>query len=476
MSRKIVIQKNVLSIQLGLIKEDEFINFMLCSSLEEDLQNKIVIGQVMQVVKNLKAVFVDYGGDKNGMLHFKQIPECLQDKVQIGSRLPVQITKQNIGDKGHKLTAKLNISGKYLVCLPYEPGINISRKITDASYRAQIKSALMHLGGAKDFGFIVRTHAQNVSMEEVLADAKELIERAHKLTETSAYLAKGSVLYEEPSLVMQLVFEQVMLEDDITIICDDAAYLNTIKNQIKGYTTRATVDYMYYDGEIALWSAYNLQKKLDQLLKRKIWLKNGGNLVIDYTEAMTIVDVNSAKAVLTKSHDKAMLELNLQAVHEVILQILRRNLSGIILVDLVEMKQEAHKLAVYEYAKRCLESYEDYRTKVYPLTELGLLQFSRTKKYQCLPHQLLEACEGCEMPYKQTSFLYALIELEQKIKQVKDVTHTQMVYVEAAPEDIIKMQENHVVALLEAQYPITMQLVKKAPDKNKRILCQFYAK
>lgn len=473
MNKKIIIEKDILTTKLALLINDEFVNYYVESALESNLQNKIVIGQVMQVVKNLNAVFVDYGEKKNGMLHIKQIPDCYRKRVQVGARLPVQIVKQNIGEKGHKLTSKLNIVGKYLVCLPFEPGINISKKITDVTLRDNLKKYLQEIAG-DTYGFIVRTHAEKAALEEILEDAKNLMEQTKKTLEGKDCLGKGSVLYEEPSLTLQIIMEQIRKNEPVEIICNDKAFLEEVKKCITVYPHHEETSFMLYEDDLSIFAVYSLQKKIDELLKRKVWLKNGGNLFIDYTEAMTIIDVNSAKAILTKNPEKATLALNKEATKEAIFQILRRNLSGIIIVDLVEMKNPAHKAMIVEYAKSLLDEFKEKRTKIYPLTELGLLQFSRTKKYQSIPHQLLEQCTICHSTYVKESFLYAMMNVEQKLKTLKLEEGKQAVFLEAQPEFYEILKTGSAISLLEKHYPVKIQLDKMLSNENKKILCQFY--
>ena len=458
--------------EMALLINDELTQYYVDSMLDANLQNCIAVGQVKQVVKNLNAVFVDYGADKNGMLHFKQIPECYTHKLQQGYCLPVQITKQNIGEKGHKLTAKLNIVGKYLVCLPFEPGIHLSKKMS-LSLREQIKKALEE-ELKTSYGFIVRTHASEVTIEDIIEDAKMLIDRVDQLLTSSNYLVKGSVLYRELTPIYQMIIEQINKADELEIIYNDESIVTSIEKIIHDYGKAKTIKLSYCADENAIYAIYGVTKKIEQIMKRKIWLKNGGNLIIDYTEAMTIIDVNSAKAILTKNPDKAILQLNKEAVKEAVLQILRRNLSGMIIVDLVEMKNPQYKLDIYEYAKMLLEEYGDSLTKVYPLTELGLLQFSRTKKYQCVAYQLLDACSKCHVPYANESFLMSVMKLEDQLRGIDPKEGRQAVYLQVIPNIYEKMIEQNVISCLENHYPVKIEMEKSHLGAEKNILCQFY--
>ena len=473
MNKKILIKKNALSMEIALLVDDELTQYYVDSVLETNWQNRIVIGQVKEVVKNLKAAFVDYGVDKNGMLHFKQIPDELLKRVQQGYLLPVQIIKQNIGDKGHKLTAKLNITGKYLVCLPFEAGVHISKKIHDATIRNQIKEAL-EAKLETSYGFIVRTHAGDAPIEKILEDARDLTRKTDALLKSSGYLTKGSVLYEEPRAIYQMLIEELIKRKEIEIICSDEDTFSEVQSIVSDYGDIEKVTVRCYEDKQNLFSDYGVSKKIEQITKRTVWLKNGGNIVIDYTEAMTVMDVNSAKAILTKNPEKATLELNKQAVKEAILQILRRNLAGMIIIDLVEMKDPSHKQEVYEYAKHILELFGDTITKVYPLTELGLLQFSRTKKYECVIHKLQDECLTCHKPYGENSFLMELIKLEKQLSGITLQETRQAVYLEVHPDFYEEMIKQKVVSILEAHYPVKINMKKTTVWQEKSILCQFY--
>ena len=473
MNKKILLKKNALSMEIALLIDNELTQYYVDSIFEINWQNRMVMGQVSQVVKNLKAVFVDYGEDKNGMLHFKQIPEGLLKRVQQGYLLPVQITKQNVGEKGDKLTAKLNITGKYLVCLPFEPGVHISKKIHDTKIRTQIKEALETKLETR-YGFIVRTHAGDVPIDKVVEDARKLIEKTNALLESGQYLTKGSVLYEEPRAIYQMVIDELIKRKELEIICSDEKTLGEIQAMVRDYGEEDQVMVRCHPDKQTLFSDYGVSKKIEQIIKRKIWLKNGGNIVIDYTEAMTVIDVNSAKAILTKNPEKATLELNKEATKEAILQILRRNLAGMIIVDLVEMKELAHKQEIYEYAKHLLESFGESMTKVYPLTELGLLQFSRTKQYECVIHKLQDECLRCHKPYGENSFLMELLKLEKQLGGITLQETRQAVYLEVHPVFFEKMVKEAVISRLEDEYPVKIEMKKSNIEKEKCILCQFY--
>lgn len=476
MKTKILIEKNALTVQLAIIREDEFVAFHVYSLFEQELQNKIIIGEVKQIVKNLKAVFVDYGDKKNGMLHLKQIPDYFLKRVQVGSLLPVQIVKQNTGEKGHRLTSKLNLSGHYLVCLPFEPGINISKKITDEKKRKFIKEQLGSISNKAQYGFIVRTHAEHIAPEKLKQEAEMLVAKVNHLLQIEDYLTKESVLYEEPNSICQIILDQLSFNKQIEIISQNQDYLEELKQVIRQDPRSESAEFICYEDKLPIWSYFGLSKKIEELTKRKVWLKNGGNLMIDYTEAMTVIDVNSAKAILTKNPEKAVLKLNTEAVEAAILQMLRRNLVGMVLIDLVEMKHKEHKKIVYETAQLLLEKYGESRTKVYPLTELGLLQFSRGQKYPSLAKQLTTSCTCCGMVGSYSSFLKELMEVENQLKTIKLSESRQQLLMQVSPAYYDQIISRDIVSILEASYPVVIKLTVKPIEQDRPILCQFYTK
>ena len=475
MRKQILIEHQLVMTRIAVLREEEWTAFYMDSHLEEDPQNKVVIGQIEQVVKSLKAVFVNYGSDKNGLLHIKQIPECYHTKLHPGTRLPVQVVKQNVGEKGHRLTGKISLKGRFLVCLPFETGINISKKIKEQSKRLHIKQIMEEIVG-ESYGFIVRTQALEATTEQLIQDAKNLMAKAKQLMETKDYLARGNVLYKEPPLYASVIGEEYKAGDSLEIVCDHSDFYKDIEDLLKEYGIREDVKLTLLDEKDDIFMIYGIQKQVTQLTNRKIWLKNGGNIVIDYTEAMTIIDVNSAKAVLTKNKRKSVYDLNALAIRESILQILRRNLAGIIIVDLVEMKEEEDRRAIFEMTKKLLAGLGEKRTQVYPLTELGLLQFARSGEHSSLHHKVLRECSNCLHPYGHFNAEYEVFLMEKQIKQIVHHTIQKQISIQCTRELLDVIQKYDLKNKLEIKYAIRLDFQKMENASKKAFLCQFYSK
>ncbi|MDF2877170.1 MAG: ribonuclease [Clostridia bacterium] len=474
MKKLILIEKTVLFTRIAVVLEDELIATYMESNLKPSNQNKVIIGQIDKVVKNLSAVFVDYEGDKKGLLHLSQIPSHYQGKICQGTRLPVQILKQNEGEKGHKLTAKISLKGKHLVCMPFETGVSVSKKITNKSQRNHFKQLLNEISG-NQYGFIVRTHAEHISIEDIKEDALHLMNKANKMMQIKDNLSRGSVLYEEFPIPIQIVIENVKIHEEVQIICDDLEITEGLRAIFGAYGQEDyPVDIKYFEQREELYQIYDIAKEIGMLTGRKIWLKNGGNIIIDYAEALTVIDVNSAKAVMTHNHRKAVIELNRLAIKEALLQVLRRNLAGIIILDLIEMPHKEDKEEIYSYAKQLLNQLQDKRTIIFPLTELGLMQMARSKKYTSIPTKIFA-------PYKHSEYFAGDYHLEYygylieiKIKYVAYKTINKTVNLECTEEIQEFITHYKLKEAWENKYGIKIKLTKLAKELKNKFVCQYY--
>lgn len=425
--KQIIIEKWIGMTRIGVMDDYVLKNYFVETPLVEEMTNRIVVGQVEKVVKNLEAAFVHFGEEKKGLLHFKQVPDCYKNKLQQGARLPVQIIKENTGHKGHKLTSFLTLQGYYLVCMLHENQLCISKKIKDIALREAIQSKLApYLDSG--YGFIVRTKAQTCALEDLEEEANQLIRRAEELNQIKDHLSRGSILAKEAPIYIQAIREHLSKSEGIEIICNDT----TIKEEIENYFYQSRgnkkIQFSVYPYSERLFDLFSLEKKIASCYQSKVWLKNGGNIVIDYTEAMTVIDVNSAKAVIKKDFKKATKELNQLAIKEALSQVILRNLSGMIVIDLVTMQSKEDEEELYAYAKALIRREDSERTQVFPLTELGLMQWVRAKKYNALPDLFLSQCTCCQRPKSQHHPLYTLYQLELKLKQLHAHTTQERVY------------------------------------------------
>ncbi len=448
MDKQLVVDVTKGLTRIAVLEEGVLTHMYLDTPLHDNVQNRIVMGQVDKVVKNLNGAFINYGAQKNGLLQLKQVPPFYQNKIQQGARIPVQIKKEHTGDKGHKLTGFLTIQGYALVCMLYEPEICLSKKIRDQETRETLKTMLEEVAGGQ-CGFMVRTKAMTLPIEVIRQEAHYLLEEAKQLMQIKDHVSRGTCLRQEEPLYIQVAMDHIKQEDTLVVVTNATEVEQKLEAKLGGVMGQVKRTYRTYDVYENCFKLLSIEKAFENLFKNKVWLKNGGNIVVDYTEAMTVIDVNSAKAVLTKNQQQGIRTLNELAIKESIHQILARNLSGMIVIDLVDMKTEADKREVFEYACAYSKRYDRERMTVYPLTELGLLQITRTKKY----HSVKDLVG--KMPSDKNK-LYVQYQLEDKLRHIVCNTNQEKVYIYCCSwfYDFM-MQPNHYQNLQEA-YPLTI--------------------
>lgn len=352
---------------------------------EETILGNIYVGRVKDVVPNIKAAFVEFAPDKVGYFSMDEQAVFLNnkntDKVCQGDLVLVQVTKEAVKTKAPVLSSDITITGKYVVFDKKQKSrIGISKKIADKE-RADGLKLLLDSYKSKEYGFIVRTEAAAAADEEIVNEVKSLITQYEDMVRTAKTRARYTMMYQAEKLLYKDIKNAGLCDGD-EIVTDCTELYEELKNS--GFDVR-----LYDDSEISLDRAYSLDKKLKDATGRNVWLKNGGYLVIEPTEALTVIDVNTGKFD-GKGRDKetSFLKINIEAAGEIARQIRLRNLSGIILIDFINMKD-------YENIRTLIKTFEDLikndpvPTKFIDYTGLGLIEVTRQKIKKPL-HEVLK--------------------------------------------------------------------------------------
>lgn len=332
---------------------------------DNSLIGNIYCGYVKDVVKNIDAAFVEFGDNLKGFLSLKNI----EKKPKSGGKILVQVTGDKIKTKDYALTLKLNLSSDNLVMVVGGSGISISRKITDNDTRNRLKSSLSSLDTG-EYGFILRTSGADCSMEDILAQADLLKKQYEDILRKFNFSTSKALLFENNKIVNA---------------CNE--FINKYSGEIKTdnenvykFLTNSRISATYFtDTSISLCNKYALGKHLKNALSKKVWLKSGAYLVIEVTEALTVIDVNTGKAEFHSNKEKTFEKINLEAALEISKQLRIRNISGIIIVDFINMSKKES----YQNLEDILKSYVDcdyVKCNIWGMTHLGLMEISRQKK------------------------------------------------------------------------------------------------
>jgi len=364
------------------------------------LVGNLYMGRVARVLPGMQSAFIDVGLERAAFLHVADIWENREPGRPIekilaeGSPLLVQVMKDPIGSKGARLSTQVSLAGRLLVYLPHDPHIGISQKIEDENGRAQLRDRLKELVPADEKGgFIVRTLAEAAAEQELAADIAYLRQLWATIRERSLGAQPPELLYQDLSLAQRVLRDMVSAET-LRVLVDSRENHQKLVAFAQRYMPLLAARVEHYAGERPLFDLYSVEDEIEKALSRRVDLKSGGYLIIDQTEAMTTIDVNTGGYVGSRNFDDTIFKTNLEAAQSIARQLRLRNLGGIIVLDFIDMQSEAHRAAVLEEFKRALAR-DRTRVTVNGFTGLGLVEMTRKRTRESLAHVLCEPCPTC---------------------------------------------------------------------------------
>ncbi|MDW8468124.1 MAG: ribonuclease G [Burkholderiales bacterium] len=362
----------------------------------------LYVGKVVRVLPGMQSAFVDIGLERTAFLHVDDIwenrrgaaPRPIEKLLAEGQPLLVQVVKDPIGTKGARLSTQVSLAGRLLVYLPQDPHIGISQKIEDEAGRAQLRERLRALLPPEETGgYILRTLAEGASDEELAADVAYLRALWRDIGARAAHAVPPALVYQDLSLA-ERVLRDLVTPETVAVRIDSAETFAHLSAFAARYMPAIGARLHPYAGERPLFDLYHVEAEIEKALARRVDLKSGGALVIDQTEAMTTIDVNTAGYVGGRSFDDTVFKTNLEAAQAIARQLRLRNLGGIIIVDFIDMQSEEHRAAVLAELRRALAR-DRTRTTVSGFTALGLVEITRKRTRESLAHVLCEPCPQC---------------------------------------------------------------------------------
>jgi len=362
------------------------------------LVGNIYVGRVARVLPGMQSAFVEIGLERAAFLHVGDIwnrgEQPIERILAEGQPLLAQVLKDPIGTKGARLSTQVSLAGRLLVYLPGDPHIGISQKIGDENGRAALRERLRELLPADEKGgFIVRTLAESASEDELRADIAYLRQLWSAIRERSLGAQPPLCLYQDLSLA-QRVLRDMVSADTARVMIDSRENHQKLAAFSEKYMPQVRDRLEHYTGERPLFDLYNIETEIEKALSRRVELKSGGTLVIDQTEAMTTIDVNTGGFVGSRNFDDTVFKTNLEAAQAIARQLRLRNLGGIIIIDFIDMESVEHRHAVLEELRRGLAR-DRTRVTLNGFTALGLVEMTRKRTRESLAHVLCEPCPTC---------------------------------------------------------------------------------
>lgn len=419
--------------RIAKIKEGKLEEFHIENASREIIQGNIYKGVIFRIVPSLQAVFVDYGAERNGFLQKHEIHSDYFKDTQLGERsidhlvkkgqeLLVQVTKDPSQQKGAMLTTYISLPGRYLVLMPGSNNRGISRKIEAEEERNRLKVLIDKLNVPEGFGIIVRTVGNDCSKTLLSRDIKYLL-RLWKNIKKKGIKAKAPAnLYKERTLVLRSI-RDYFTSDVTEILVDDEAVYNEVKDFIKIISAKHTKIVKYYKDPKPIFAKYELENQLSSIFESRVDLKSGGSIVIEQTEALVAIDVNSGRTAHKKSVEQTALVTNLEAAEEVARQLRLRDLGGLIVIDFIDLRDPRNKSAVERTLRTHIKD-DKARTTIGKISKFGLMEMSRQRIRPSIEFSSFEPCKRCQgkgmIPSTETLGLSFLRKLHLEILKNRD--------------------------------------------------------
>ncbi len=388
--------------QIGVLEDGVLVEHYVARSQEASLIGNVYLGRVQNVLPSMEAAFVDIGRGRNAVLYSGEVdwdsvetgnqPRRIELALKGGDTVLVQVTKDPVGHKGARLTSQVSLPGRYLVYVPNGSMNGISRKLPDTE-RARLKKILKEVL-PENVGVIVRTAAEGATEEQLTLDVTRLKSQWAEISRQIETVQSPALLHSEPDLLIKII-RDVFNEDFQKLVIQGSDALQDIQSYLRGVAPDLLERVEAYDGTGDAFVDYRIAEQIEKALDRKVWLPSGGSLVIDRTEAMTVVDVNTGKFVGSGGNlEETVTKNNLEAAEEVVRQLRLRDIGGIIVVDFIDMVLETNRDLVLRRLVECL-SRDRTKHQVAEVTSLGLVQMTRKKLGLGLLETFSEPCEVC---------------------------------------------------------------------------------
>ena len=443
MKREIIINVEKLETRVAILENGRLEEFMVEHPEEERLVGSVFKGRVQNLENDLQAAFIDIGLKKNAFLHYWDMTpdadallddddeprdrkgqkggrksnrlsdEEIAKQFPPGSEIIVQVTKGPISTKGPRVTANLSIPGRYLVMMPGTRIRGVSKKIGDANERKRLKKILDRLPLPENVGLVVRTVGQGATARAFARDLRNLVSVWNEMQGNVKTRRTPCCIFQEPDLC-ERVIRDWLTEDVDAIVIDDAQSYEFLREVASRISRRARAKICRFDGHAGIFEHYGIERQLQEAFARQVALKSGGYLVIDETEALIAVDVNTGHYKGKGSQEDAIREVNLEAVEEVARQLRLRNIGGLVILDLIDMKSRKHQREVVRALKDALKR-DRARTNVLDISELGLLEMSRQRQDSSILSQLTSTCPYCQGHGLVKSPMAISIEIQRRL-------------------------------------------------------------
>lgn len=488
--KKILVNENPWQTRIAITTENRLQNVYFTGHTENPLERAFFKGIVTKVLPGIQTAFVDIGQEKAGFLHISEIdrdlaiakiskhsqidddeeapvkPRISRQQIDIskifkeGDHILVQVSKEPVYEKGAKLSTCFTLPGRFIVLMPNIPRIGVSKKIENREERVRLKE-IVKRNLPEGMGAIIRTTSDERPEEDILKDIRFLLDTWDHIQAKFKKAEPKEKIFQDIELPLQIVRDH--LDDDVEeVVVDNKEGLNKIYKFVKSIAPEYSQKIKLYEGPSPLFEFYGIEKQIDAALEKKVPLKSGGSLIIETTEAMTVVDVNTGKFTGKKNLEETILATNLEAALEVVLQLRLRNIGGLIVIDFIDMSSSANKQKLFRYFEKTLREKDKFQSVVLKISEFGLVQMTRKRSGITLLQQLMQKCHHCKgLGYVKSVETECHIILRRLQEKIKDPKWGGLAVLYVNPENFAHLTsvEYNAILSLEKTYNCKLTLV-----------------
>ena len=464
--KQVLISNSIFFNQVAILQDGKLIDYLYESNDNKSVVGNIYKGRVVNILPGMEAAFVDIGFDKNAYLFLDDLlsDKFLKEKnikkkdakinkvLKKGDELLVQIVREPMGEKNISVTTDISLTGKYIAFIPKTIDVNLSKRIKKIDERKRLEEIgkdIMTNGN----GMIIRTFAMESSKEAIEKEYKMLSSVYMQIEQEYKYSYAPKLLYENNSLIERFFLDYIESSID-EIHVEDKIVKKKFEDMISDFHGDDLDSIKIIESQRA-FESFNVEKQIKMLLNRKVELSNGGSIVIDVTEALTVIDVNSGKYVGNRNMEETALEINLHAMEEIARQIKLRNISGIIIIDFIDVKKEENVNLIISKAKSLFRN-DKNKTNVVGMTKLNLMEITRKKNKENFFNLITEECSHCKGSGRSSSKVYIIIKIESIIKNIKFNTSSEAVILKVGSILYNKIMKDclNVISEIENKYNI----------------------
>ena len=493
MSTDLIINVTHYETRVALMENGTVSELFIERSGERSIAGNICKGRVVRVLPGMQAAFVDIGLqkaaflyvsdvydnldeiekimtgneeiDEDAELHQEQVEATwpgelhIEDRLQEGQEILVQVAKEPLGSKGARITSHISIPGRHLVLMPTMDHVGISRRIEDETERTRLRELVLQIKPDK-YGFIVRTAAEGADSDKIKAEMDFMLKLWQNIQKNSENCQVPGLLYQEPAVILRAVRDLFTQEVDKLIVDSQAEYEKILKF-VETFMPALKADVKLYEEPEPICDAYGIEMEVQRALGKKVWLKSGGYIVIEMTEALTAIDVNTGRYVGKRNLEETILKTNLEAIKEIAYQLRLRNIGGIIIIDFIDMEKEANREKVFNRLSDALEK-DKSRTNILKMSELGLIEMTRKRTKENINRVLREPCFYCDGEGYLKSTDTMCYEIFREIERDHAALFGRTVMVTAHPEVVHLLYDEERHRLEELETNLQARITVKA--------------